>query len=250
MNFKKQYLIAAAGAFLSQASLFASDQAAPATASPAAAGFSSRFFVGGPGLQAGTLGLGITGNVKVPFVNLRLNVNYLPDITRNYKGKSADAQGSRMRWGGATVGFLADFHPFKSFYHITAGVYWNRMKMNMETTVQGEAPVLVGGMNVQVPVKSDVKSSARFRPWAPYLGVGINWRPDSLKDCSHHGTGVHMGFDVGILFQGKTTVKVDQKGYLTDAQVTDFETAKAKSLNDRWWMKAYPVISLKVKYKF
>jgi hypothetical protein len=174
------------------------------------------------------------------YFKLRGMVNYF-QYNKSISASDFDIDG-KLKF--LTVGLLGDFHLLQNGFRVTAGLVYNdnRATLNAKTiksfTVNGRTytPAEIG----------QVDGSIDFRPFAPYLGIGYD---------SGHNDRAGLGFtaDVGVLFQGKVRGKVNSiTGLLrNDPQtISDVKDEVVNEVNDKTWIKAYPVISLGVNYKF
>jgi hypothetical protein len=193
------------------------------------------------GIQMSTLGAGAHLAYKFnDYFKLRGMVNYF-QYNKSISASDFDIDG-KLKF--LTVGLLGDFHLLQNGFRVTAGLVYNdnRATLNAKTiksfTVNGRTytPAEIG----------QVDGSIDFRPFAPYLGMGYD---------SGHNDRAGLGFtaDVGVLFQGKVRGKVNNiTGLLrNDPQaISDVKDEVVNEVNDKTWIKAYPVISLGVNYKF
>jgi len=174
------------------------------------------------------------------YFKLRGMINYL-QYNKSISASDFDIDG-KLKF--LTVGLLGDFHLLQNGLRLTAGLVYNdnRATLNAKTiksfTVNGRTytPAEIG----------QVDGSIDFRPFAPYLGIGYD---------SGHNDRAGLGFtaDIGVLFQGKARGKVNNiTGLLRNNSqaINDAKDEVVNEVNNKTWIKAYPVISLGINYKF
>lgn len=193
------------------------------------------------GVQMSTLGAGAHLAYKFnDYFKLRGVANYF-QYSKSINASDFDIKG-KLKF--LTVGLLGDFHLLQNGLRLTAGLVYNdnHATINAKTiksfTVNGRTytPAQIGQVN----------GSIDFRPFAPYLGIGYD---------SGHTESAGLGFtaDVGVLFQGKVRGKVDNiTGLLRNdpRAINDVKDEVVNEVNKKAWIKAYPVISLGINYKF
>lgn len=160
----------------------------------------------GFGLQAGTLGPGVTAGMSIsPKLTVRAGFNYLPvsysDQTDEFD--IAIAYDAEATLSSASV--LADFHPFGGGFRLTGGAFLNMTEGNA-TVLPTEPYELnenktftverVGSLSATVGYQSSV---------APYAGFGF-------------GRVIRQGFgfnvDFGVLYTGSPKIEMSGDGLI------------------------------------
>lgn len=204
-----------------------------------------------------TLGLGlevgapVTEHFSARIVgnSFSYSTDYTDDEDNEYDGK--------LKLGG--FGAVADYHPFKGSFRVSAGAMSNRFALSAKTA----------GDNNDFQFETDdfeyngqgsAAINIEARKFAPYLGLGWATAPKSTNR-------LRFSFDVGALLQGSPRANINISG---DGTVTDKETGETRpanftndpgvqqdieayenSLNDEAKdFKIYPVISFGVGWAF
>ncbi len=206
----------------------------------------SQFAVTG---KLGTLGIGADLTYRI---NNKFNTRF------NFNGGNIDADGDEdgIKYQGEldaqTIGGLVDYYPMGGKLRLSAGLYSNGNKLNLDTA-SSNGTVAIGNANYDIS-NAKLNTKVDFKSVAPYLGLG--W-----------GNAVKMGskwsfnVDAGVLFQGAPEAKLTPSGsvkdslgntiLLTDPIFTADIQREENNLNDDLKnFKAYPVISLGVGYHF
>ena len=199
--------------------------------------------------KVGTLGAGLDLTYKInPKFNARFNLNKA--------AASYDEVEDGVSYSGDlnlfTAGALLDFHPFKSNFRMTAGLYKNNNDISASSTNAKTDEVEIGDKTYTID--GTLNSSVGFKNMAPYLGIG--WgnavtRPNRWR----------FSVDAGVLFQGSPEGKLTGTGFATEVGTTNtvdisseptFQAELAKeedNLNaDLEDFKAYPVVAIGVSY--
>lgn len=191
----------------------------------------------GFGLQAGTLGPGITAGMSItPKLTIRAGFNYLPlshsDETDEFD--IAIAYDAEATLNSASI--LADFHPFSGGFRLSGGVYLNMTEGNA-TVLPTEPYELnenktftvdrVGSLSATLGYKSSV---------APYAGFGFG-------RVIRQGLGLNIDF--GVLYTGSPKIEMSGDGLIapTALQAERLEEG-VKSF------QFYPVFSIGLGFGF
>jgi hypothetical protein len=135
-----------------------------------------------------------------------------------------------------TAGAVADYYPLAGGLRLTAGAYYNDNRVDAANT--GGSSITVGG--VAVPITDDqITADGRYNRVAPYLGIGYD---------GQLGGGFAIGFDLGVLYQGKAKVSVNRNNPLIPADDADEVREEIKDAMDK--LRVYPVVGLNLLYKF
>jgi len=164
-------------------------------------------------LKGGTLGLGIDIFTPIdPQYTLRFNLNGLKKnhpINTTYN----TFEGNFKLY---TAGVLLDYHPKKTPFKLSAGIYAN------SSTYDGKDHILF----------SDINIHASYNKIAPYLGIG--WS----NNKNQKGWG--FTFDIGALYQGKADVRADISALGVQIELKD--------KLDKY--QIIPVIAIGINYTF
>jgi hypothetical protein len=187
--------------------------------------------------------LGFGGGYKYSF-----NETFGARIGYNTYSMDGDTTDRDVKYEGSlklkTVELLADYHPWRNGFTVTAGVLYNRSKLtadgrssNNSVTINGTTYV---GSNVSARYENELDSDK----WSPYVGIGWTSKPAGTP-------GFGFNARLGAMFQ-------NPKGQLTTSGITDTtgtlesnRAAAEKSLNDDVnKAKVYPVVGLGLSYVF
>lgn len=194
------------------------------------------------GVSASTLGAG--ANVAYKFndtFKLRGIINYF-HFNRGLSTSNFDTKGKLQFF---TAGLLADLHPLQNGLRLTAGAVYNNTNWDGKHTAKKS--VTINGRTYTPQQLGEIDATFDFRPIAPYVGIGY--------DSNHNQPQAGFGFtaDAGVLFQGSARGKINRMTGLAANNPLAIQDAKdevLKEVNKRGWIKAYPVISLGINYKF
>ena len=134
----------------------------------------------GLSVRASTLGVGGDLSVGVaPTVNVRLSANGFGFARAGlFDGADADVDGLVLdydaRLGLGSVGLLADWHPFGTTFHVTAGALYNLNGVTADVTAA--EPYYNSDLDRTFSVErvGSLHAEVRYeQPVAPYLGVGV-----------------------------------------------------------------------------
>lgn len=160
----------------------------------------------GFGLQAGTLGPGVTAGMRIsPKLSLRAGFNYLPlshsDETDEFD--IAIAYDAEATISSASV--LADFHPFSNGFRLTGGVFLNMTEGNA-TVLPTEPYELNENKTFTVERVGSLSATLGYQSSvAPYAGIGIG-------RVIKRGLGLHL--DLGVLYTGSPKIEMSGDGLI------------------------------------
>lgn len=190
--------------------------------------------------SAGTLGLGLSASVViVPHVldgRVVANGGHL-NRTMTTSGLTYKA---RARFRNAAL--LADYYPFHGIFHITGGVYYddNRVDLHAEP-VNGVYDV--NGFLAPAAAVGPVTGTITYNRWAPYLGLGFS-------NDARLRPGWAFGADLGVMWDRPTTT-LSAPGAASDpALAAELASVRAQIETQANRLKAYPVASLSLGYRF
>ncbi len=188
------------------------------------------------GLGVGTLGAGAS-------ISTRLNDYLVLGVNGNYFALSKTVDYGGLSYSGdlelATAGLVADFHPFKSGFMISVGVYWNGNNADFDVTPTNN--VVIGGTTYTPAQAGRLDGRVEFDNAAPFLGIG--W------DGALYGkSSFSFVARLGVLYQGEAKVTLTSSGTVSNADIAT-ETAQIRSdIEDN--LEFYPVLFFGVKIPF
>ncbi len=191
------------------------------------------------GVNGGTNGLGVEAGYRLNgYFGVRAN-------SGNYTyNKNADS-GDFSIEGKAklkSLGALVDIFPFGGSFRLSVGVRNNKNEFGGVATPT-TATVEVGDDTYTQAQVGDLTGSAKFKKYSPTatLGWGGNFK-----------TGLHFGFEIGVVAQGSPKLSATSSGTL--ASNPTFQASLADQLSE--WeddskdYKLWPVIQLNLMYRF
>lgn len=189
----------------------------------------------GLGLRAGTQGLGAELGIRVSDrFSLRAGY-YTADVSDNYEETDITYDGD-VQLGGA--GLIADFHPFKGSFHVSAGLFSNDNEIGIGATPTTSQDI--GGTTYTPMQIGTLDGRISFDSTAVYAGLGWG-RINGDKRLS-------FLFDLGILNQGSGDVDLSSStGLISNA---DLQAEIAEIESDIEDYDFWPVISFGIGIRF
>jgi hypothetical protein len=135
-----------------------------------------------------------------------------------------------------TAGAVADYYPLAGGLRLTVGAYYNDNRVTANNT--GGSTITVGGVPVPI-TENQITADGHYNRVAPYLGVGYD---------GQLGSGFAIGFDLGVLYQGRAKVDVRRNNPLIPADDAEDVREEIKDAMNK--LKVYPVVGLNLLYKF
>ncbi len=190
------------------------------------------------GVKVGTLGFGAEATWRpVPYLDLRAGLNaYSLDKDGTEAGIDYDGNAD-LRTFYATVNLRVPLSPFR----VTAGIFNNGNELML--TSRDSSTYQVGSETYTSDEVGTLRAGASFDDWAPYVGIGFDFR---LFDT----LGLHI--DGGVLRQGSAVVALSADGPIaSDPQFQQQLEAERlelqKSVED---YEYYPVVSVGLSFNF
>jgi hypothetical protein len=192
------------------------------------------------GLKGGSTGLGLEATYRVaPMLNLRAGgagFLYSGNFEQDGNDFSVDA---RL----ASASLLADFHPFRGSFRISAGGLLNFNQLKGKAT----GDLDIDGTTYQNGV---LNAEVDFNTLAPYVGLG--W------GNAFRGGRLTFMTDIGVIYAGSPSLSLDASVPGLDAnQTAQLETNLAEEkanlqseLDNLPWLQFYPVVTLGLSYRF
>jgi hypothetical protein len=192
-------------------------------------------------LKVGTLGLGVDFEHMFNKKHaLRVNINGLKvSKTKNLKGIDYDLDLKLL-----TAGVLYDYHPWKSSFRLTTGLYYNKNKITGHAEPTASKSITIGDKTYTASDKVSVDAKIDFKKVAPYIGIG--WSSTEVD-------GWHFTADIGVMYHG--TPKVSLKSYTSNANIRNELESETKKEEQELYDKVkkykwYPVIAIGIQKKF
>ncbi len=189
----------------------------------------------GIGIKGGTYGVGLdlTGRI-VDWFSLRGTVNAV-NASRSYSETDVDYDAD-VKLGG--YGVIADFHPLKNNFRISAGFLRNRNAIDLIAVPTSD--VTIGGNTYPPALVGELDGSIRFKKNTPYIGVGYG-------NAAKSGHRVRFLLDVGVVHQGSGQATVTSSSGLVAPSDLRAEEAKIEDQIKNY--KLWPVIALGISIR-
>ncbi len=203
-----------------------------ATGSAATAQDAGRFRLG---VTGGTLGIGPEAGYRFSkSVGLRANATFL-SVSHGFDSDDVDYDGKvKLKSGGAMV----DVFPFGGGFFISGGARINGNKGRVVATPTG--PQEIGG-RVYTPAQiGTLRGRAETKNFAPQLTLGYSGGMQR---------GFTFGTEVGALFQGRVRLPALTASN-SGINPADLEAERADLQDDIDDYKVYPILQLRIGYRF
>lgn len=159
---------------------------------------------------------------------------------RYYQTYSVDSQTyNRIQFQPRKFAAMADWHPWKNGFRLSAGIAYNADRIRLNHTVTN---TLLG---LPASVYGNIAAKYKFRVNAPYLGFGYD-------SGSLGGTGISLSADAGFWFQGRvrSTFSLSGTGQNNPTVLNMTKAHLENLLNKRKLIRTMPMVSLGVRYLF
>ncbi len=195
--------------------------------------------------DVGTTGAGL--HLVTPLmnsVNARIGFNAFSDSrTEETDGATYNAK-AKLR----TFDALLDYYPSSTQFRMTAGLVYNGTKVTANARPKAGNSYEFNGRLYDATDVGEIDAKIDFNKVAPYLGIG--W-----------GNAVAKGWgfttDIGVLFQGKPKVNLENRGCdptlpgdTCTTLASDLEAEEDELRDDVKDFRYYPVIRIGLTYKF
>lgn len=145
-----------------------------------------------------------------------------------------------------TYNLIADWYFLNnSGFKFSLGGGYNRNKLVLNRDMSSLVSVSLNGSTVPGSAVGVIRSTYHFRRFTPYVGGGY--------DVNHLlGSQFSLSIDVGAYMQGNCRAAVSATGALQNSPegMAVLKKAAEKLIDDTWWIKTYPVISIALRYHF
>ena len=187
-----------------------------------------------------TLGLGLEGGV-------RINRTFGVRFGGNWLGFDYDDVDGDLDYEAdvtlASLGTLVDYHPFRGGFRVSGGLRFNFNQADLDGTPTDD--VDIGDETFSPEEIGTLTGDVGFGVVAPYLGIGYG--------ATLLAGALTVGFDLGVMYQGKADVDLDTEGGLLsdDAVLLDSLAQEEDEVQDDVDdFVIYPVVGLAVVYRF
>lgn len=194
----------------------------------------------GVGASIGTLGLGLS--LAAPIIPRLLDGRVIVNGGQISARRTTDGLDYRARARFRNAAVLADYYPFHGLFHLTGGVYYDDNRVNL-TAIPVNGTYTLNGFSVAASQVGPVTGVVRYKRFAPYLGLG--W---SHAAARHPGFG--FAVDLGVMWDRPTTTLTAPGAAGNPQLAAELARAQAQIETDANRLKAYPVASLALGYRF
>lgn len=139
-----------------------------------------------------------------------------------------------------TYNLIADWYFLNNYgFKLSIGGGYNRNKIVLHRTFTVEEDP------IKATIIGTVKSKYHFSRFTPYSGIGYDSK-------GLFGSNFSVSIDVGAYFQGKSKANVSATGPIqySPSDMAELKKTAENIVNDSWWLKTYPVISISLRYCF
>jgi hypothetical protein len=157
---------------------------------------------------------------------------------RYYQSYSVDGQTyNRIQFQPRKIGIMADWHPWKNGFRLSAGIAYNADRIRLNHTVTN---TLLG---LPASVYGTIAAKYRYRVNVPYLGLGYD-------TGSLGGTGISLSADAGLWFQGRarSTFSMSGSGQSNSTVIGMTKAHLENLLNKHKFIRTMPMVSLGLRY--
>jgi len=188
------------------------------------------------GMKLGTLGVGLQTTTKTSDkLDIRLEANGFSYSTTSTKDDVTYNTKLRL----ATVGAIADYHPFNNGFTLSGGVYYNANELTLDATPANN--VKIGNTTYTPAQLGSLNGKVEFNPISPYLGMGYT-------NATKYEKGWSFTTEAGVLFQGKPDVTLSATG--TAVTQADLQKETSNLEDDLSSLEYYPVLTVGFTYRF
>jgi hypothetical protein len=145
-----------------------------------------------------------------------------------------------------SLGVTADIYPFGGSFRVSLGMRNNKNRVS--ASIMPTEDIEIDGQEFDDAAVGTLNGEVRFKKMSPMLTIG--WGGDL-------SSGLHFGFDIGVMKQGSPQVSVTNTGSLaTDQSATgqQFRARLAQEVadaeEDAKDYKFWPVVQLHLSYSF
>ncbi len=194
----------------------------------------------GLSVGAGTLGVGAT--LSLPLVADRLDARLLANDGRLTRRETTQGLNYRARARFRNAALLADVYPFRGVFHFTAGVYYDDNRVDLSATpVNGYYDI--SGYSIPASAVGPITGNVTYQRFAPYLGLG-------LSNDARMRAGFAYAVDLGVLWDRPTTTLNAPGSASNPAVAAEIASVRAQIQHQARRLRAYPVASLSIGYRF
>ncbi len=191
------------------------------------------------GPDVSTLGLGAQAGARFnDYFALRLGGSYFDyGFDGEFGGIDYDVD-LKLQSAGA----ILDLHPFGSGFRLSAGVRWNGNTVDFATIPIGS--VQIGDQTFTTAEVGRLDGDVAFNAVSPYVGLGYV--------ASLAGGRFLIGFDLGMLYQGKPDIDLRASGLLANDPtfIAELNREADQIEDDLEFLGFYPVVALSFVFRF
>ncbi|MHB1586565.1 MAG: hypothetical protein ACYCRH_00035 [Acidiferrobacteraceae bacterium] len=143
-----------------------------------------------------------------------------------------------------SLSLLVDYAPWAGTFHLTAGAIRNNNEISATGVPDASGNYTVDGGTYSASVVGTLTGHVAPKHWASYLGFGWGSNPAGRS-------GLSLGADLGVMFQGSPEVQLTASNPTNSAQVAAAVTSAQQTAQqhvDKY--RYYPVAGVSVGYRF
>ncbi|HYE49845.1 MAG TPA: hypothetical protein VEB20_09665 [Azospirillaceae bacterium] len=189
------------------------------------------------GVTAGTTGVGVEADWRLHRnVGLRLGVDWLSlNIDREFEDIAYDGDVTLLS-GGPTL----DYYPGGGGFRVSGGVRLNGNEVDL--TGRPSEPVRIGDRVYQPAEVGTVDGRIGFQDVGYYVGIGYT---------SRVGKRLNLAFDLGATYQGAPQINLTSNSPVPGLERDlALEEQEIEEEVDRFYVKFYPSLKVKLSYRF
>jgi hypothetical protein len=193
------------------------------------------------GATGGTLGVGPEVALRIsPVLGVRANATFL-GVSHSVDSDDITYDG-RLKLG--SIGLMADLHPFRGGFRVSAGFRINSNKVDLKADTSQDATVEVGDTPYSGAAVGSLGGTVKTRKFAPMLTVGY---------ASGLTPGLKFGVEAGAMLQGSPRIdNLRASGPI--AADPAFQAALAREEqeieDDIDNYRIYPILQVSLRYAF
>jgi|GEM_PF-1768286 hypothetical protein len=193
-------------------------------------------------IGTGGLGLGLGKEMSNGFV-IRGEVTSLSKSIQT----TQDGNNFSGNFNLTTSAVYADYHPWKSAFHLSTGVNFKPTNISL-TGTPTSGRITLGSTSYPVSAGQGINAIISFPTTMPYLGMG--WGFGDLSKTSGMRFSTDMGFDFGKMNGVITATPGLLAGFQGTNIASDLNTQSQKLSNSVSALRFFPIIKFQVGYAY